>query len=151
LGVAYGPDLGRLQRGENVMTSAGATVTPAQVLGDARRGRKIVYSGDTAPCDSLRVAARAADVLVHESSFGDEEVARAAQTRHSTARQAAEIANAAEVNLLCLTHVSGRYFGKELRDQAREVFANTELPRDFDIVEIPFPERGEPMLVKQAS
>ncbi|MGB0889414.1 MAG: ribonuclease Z, partial [Solirubrobacterales bacterium] len=48
--------------------------------------------------------------------------------------------------LLCLTHVSGRYLGKELRAEAREVFANTELPRDFDAVELPFPERGSPYL-----
>jgi ribonuclease Z len=148
LGVTFGPDFGVLQRGGEVTTADGSTVTPEQVLGEARLGRKVVYSGDTAPCDSLRIAAHQADLLVHESSFGDEEVARAAETRHSTARQAAEIAKEAEVKLLCLTHVSGRYFGKELREEAREVFPNTELPRDFDVVEIPFPERGEPKLLR---
>jgi ribonuclease Z len=148
LGVAPGPDFGALQRGGSVQTSSGETVTAEQVLGETRLGRKVVYSGDTAPCDSLRIAAHRADLLVHESSFGDEEVQRAAETRHSTARQAAEIALEAEVKLLCLTHVSGRYFGKELREQAREVFPNTELPRDFDSVELPFPERGEPALVR---
>lgn len=149
LGVAAGPDFGILQRGGSVTTSAGEIVDPEQVLGEPRMGRKIVYSGDTAPCETTRIAAYGADLLVHESSFGDEEIQRAAETRHSTARQAAEIAKAAEVKLLCLTHVSGRYFGKELREEAREVFPNTELPRDFDIVEIPFPERGDPKLIRE--
>ena len=148
LGVEFGPEFGKLQRGEAVTTPGGVTVTPEQVVGEPRMGLKIIYSGDTAPCESLRIAAHQADVLVHESSFGDEEAERAAETRHSTARQAAQIALEAEVQMLCLTHVSGRYFGKELRAEAREVFANTELPRDFDIVEVPFPERGKPQLVR---
>lgn len=148
LGVAPGPDFNTLQKGGSVKSADGSTVTADQVLGEARLGRKVVYSGDTAPCESLRIAAFQADLLVHESSFGDEEAARAAETRHSTARQAAELARDSEVKLLCLNHVSARYFGRELRDQAREVFANTELPRDFDSVEIPFPERGGPRLVK---
>ncbi|MFY9264714.1 MAG: ribonuclease Z [Solirubrobacterales bacterium] len=148
LGVKPGPQFGVLQRGGSVTTAAGRHVTPDQVLGEARLGRKVVYTGDTAPCESVRIAAFGADLLIHESSFGDDEAARAAETRHSTARQAAEIARAAEVKLLCLNHISARYFGKELRSEAREVFANTELPRDFDSVEIPFPERGEPKLVK---
>lgn len=148
LGVAPGPDFGKLQRGSSVTAADGSTVVPEQVLGERRLGRKVVYSGDTAPCEQLKIAAHQADLLVHESSFGDEEAERAAETRHSTARQAAQIARDAEVKLLCLNHVSARYFGKELREQAREVFANTEMPRDFDSVEIPFPERGEPHLVK---
>lgn len=148
LGVRPGPDYGRLQRGESVVSESGETVDPSAVLGEPRLGRKIVYSGDTAPCESLRIAAYQANLLVHESSFGDEEAERAAETHHSTARQAAEIARDAEVRMLCLTHVSARYFGRELRDQAREVFANTELPRDFDCVEVPFPERGDPRLLK---
>lgn len=148
LGVTPGPDFGKLQRGTAVTAADGSTVEPSQVLGEARLGRKVVYSGDTAPCEALRIAAHQADLLVHESSFGDEEADRAAETRHSTARQAAEVARDAQVKLLCLNHVSARYFGKELREQAREVFANTEMPRDFDSVEIPFPERGGPRLVK---
>lgn len=148
LKVRPGSDYGRLQRGESVTATDGSVVTPEQVLGESRPGRKIVYSGDTAPCEMLRVAAHQADLLVHEASFGDEEIERAAETRHSTARQAAEIARDAEVKLLCLNHVSARYFGKELRDQAREVFPNTEVPRDFDSVVLPLPERGEPHLVK---
>lgn len=148
LGVASGPDFGTLQRGGDVTTADGVLVRSEQVVGPPRRGRRVVYSGDTAPCAATVTAAKGADLLVHESTFGDDEQGRAAETRHSTARQAAEIADEAGVELLCLTHVSGRYFGKELREQAREVFANTELPRDFDVVELPFPERGVPNLVK---
>jgi ribonuclease Z len=148
LGVRPGPEFGKLQRGGSVETASGETVTPEQVLGESRLGRKIVYTGDTAPCEAVRIAAFQADVLIHEASFGDDEVDRAAETRHSTARQAAAIARDAEVKLLCLNHVSGRYFGKELREQAREVFPGAELPRDFDVVDVPFPERGPPTLLK---
>jgi ribonuclease Z len=149
LGVRAGPDFGILQRGGEVTSAGGETIRSEQVVGEARRGRRVVYTGDTAPCDATVEAARGADLLVHESTFGDDEADRAAETQHSTARQAAQIASDAGVDLLCLTHVSGRYFGKELREQAREVFSNTELPRDFDVVELPFPERGSPYLVKE--
>lgn len=149
LGVTPGPDFGVLQRGGDVTLASGDVITSDQVVGDDRRGRKLVYSGDTAPCDAMVEASSGADLLVHEATFGDDEAARARETSHSTAREAAEVARDAGVDLLCLTHVSGRYFGKELREQAREVFENTELPRDFDVVELPFPERGSPYLVKE--
>jgi ribonuclease Z len=141
LGVEFGPDFGRLQRGEVVKG-----VHPDQVVGPERPGRKLVLSGDTAPCEMLRVAAHEADVLVHEATFTDEEHDRALQTGHSTARQAAELAREADVRLLVLTHVSTRYAGGEIRDEARATFERTEVPRDFDSVEVPFPERGEPEL-----
>lgn len=148
LGVEFGPDFGILQNGGEVTTAAGQLVTAAQVVGEPRRGRRVVMSGDTAPCEATSEAARAADLLIHEATFGDDETARAAETGHTTARQAGRLAREAGVDLLCLTHVSGRYFGKELRAQAREEFEPTELPRDFDAVELPFPERGSPNLVK---
>jgi len=141
LGVAFGPDLGRLHRGETVNG-----VSSEQVVGPPRPGRKIVLSGDTAPCDMVRVAAHQADLLVHEATFLHEEAERALQTGHSTARQAAELARDADVRLLALTHVSTRYAGHEVRDEARATFERTELPRDFDTIEIPFAEKGEPEL-----
>jgi ribonuclease Z len=137
LGVTPGPDFGRLQRGETV-----GGVEPEQVMGASREGRKVVLSGDTAPCEALALAAHQADVLVHEATFAEDEAERAELTQHSTARQAAELARVAEVRLLALTHVSSRYAGGELREQARAVFAATEAPRDFDTIEVPFPERG---------
>ena len=105
-----------------------------------------MLSGDTGPCDIVRLAAHEADLLIHEATFLDEEAERARQTGHSTAHQAAELARDAEVRMLALTHVSTRYAGFEVRDEARAVFERTELPRDFDTVEIPFAEKGEPEL-----
>ena len=107
-----------------------------------------MLSGDTAPCEALAIAAHQADVLVHEATFLHEEAERARQTLHSTARQAAELARDAEVRLLALTHVSSRYAGGELRDEARAMFAATEAARDFDTIEVPFPERGGATLVR---
>jgi len=144
LGVTPGPNFGRLQEGETVTGSSGE-VRPEQVLGEARRGRKVVIAGDTAPAEMTVVVAHRADLLVHEATFSIEDAVRARETGHTTARDAAELAKRAEVQLLALNHISQRYAGPELRDEAREVFPNTIVPRDFDRVEIPFPERGEPI------
>jgi ribonuclease Z len=143
LGVEPGPDFGRLQRGETV-----DGVSPEQVMGPEREGRKIVLSGDTEPCESLSIAAHEADVLVHEATFVDDEMDRARETSHSTARQAAELARDATARLLVLTHISMRYAGGQVREQARAVFAATEVPRDFDTVEVPFPERGAATILR---
>jgi ribonuclease Z len=148
LGVPAGPERGALQRGESVTLADGSVVTPDEVLGEPRAGRRIVIPGDTAPADAVRVLAEGADVLVHEATFSEEERDRAEETLHSTALQAAELARAAGVRLLALTHVSPRYFGPELAREAREVFPATVVPRDLDTIEVPFPERGEPRLVK---
>ena len=94
------------------------------------------------------MAAHEADVLVHEATFTDEEAERARETFHSTARQAAELARGAKARLLALTHISSRYAGGEVREEARAVFAATEAPRDFDTIEVPFPERGPAGLVR---
>jgi ribonuclease Z len=121
-------------------------VRPEQVIGPERPGRRIVISGDTSPCDMVRVAADRADLLVHEATFTEDERERALETGHSTARQAAEIAREADVRMLALIHVSTRYAGSEIRDEARAVFERTVVPRDFDAIEVPFPEKGEPVL-----
>jgi ribonuclease Z len=147
LGVEPGPDFGRLQRGEAV-SADGREVLPAEVLGEPRRGRKVVLAGDTAPAEATRAVAHGADLLVHEATFTVEEAARAGETGHSTARGAAELAAAAEVKLLALNHVSPRHGPDDLRAEAREVFEATIVPRDFDRVEIPLPERGEPVHVR---
>jgi ribonuclease Z len=107
-----------------------------------------VISGDTTPCESLRIAAHEADLLIHEATFAQDEVERAAETGHSTAAQAAQLAADADVRLLALTHFSTRYPVGVLRDEARAIYPGTVLPRDFDSIEIPFPERGEPSLVR---
>jgi ribonuclease Z len=148
LGVRHGPDFGRLQRGETVISESGEQVTPAQVLGEARRGRKLVLSGDTAPSDMTLAVAHGADLLVHEATFSVEEAERAAETGHSTARAAGLIAEEAEVAMLALTHLSPRHPAGALRAEAREVFENTIVPRDFDRVDIPLPEKGDPVHVR---
>jgi ribonuclease Z len=148
LGVPEGPLFGALQRGETVVLEDGSAVRPEQVLGAPRRGRNIVLTGDTRPTATVVEAALEADVLVHDGTFLEEELERANDTGHSTARAAAEIADAARVRLLVLTHLSNRYFGPEIAREARAVFPETIVPRDFDIVDVPFPERGAPRLVK---
>jgi ribonuclease Z len=151
LGVADGPARGKLQNGEAIELADGRTVTPAEVLGEPRRGRKLVLTGDTAPSPLVVQAAHGADLLVHEASFLAEEAERARETMHSTAADAAEVARLAQVRLLALTHVSPRYFGPELEAEARETFPDTVVPRDFDVIEVPFPERGAPQLVKNGA
>jgi ribonuclease Z len=147
LGVGPGPDFGRLQRGEAVPGASGE-VLPEQVLGEARRGRRIVLSGDTTPCDMTLAVAHRADLLIHEATFSAEDSDRAIETKHSTARGAARLAAEAEVEMLALTHLSARNPAGELRDEARAEFENTVVPRDFDRIELPFPERGEPRHVR---
>ncbi len=142
LGISEGPDFGLLQRGEPV-----GNVTPDQVLGPARPGRRVVLSGDTAPCDMVRAAADGADLLVHEATFTEEEAQRALETGHSTAAQAAEIGRDAGVGLLAITHVSMRYAPSQVRDEAAAVFDRVVVPRDFDSVDVPLPEKGPPRLV----
>jgi len=145
LGLTPGPEFGRLQRGETV-----GGVAPDQVLGPSRPGRKVVISGDTVPCESLSVAAHRADLLIHEATFAEEDRDRAAETGHSSAAQAAALALEAEVSVLALTHLSSRHPAAVLRDEARAIFPETVLPRDFDQVEIPLAERGRPELVRFA-
>jgi ribonuclease Z len=148
LGVPNGPERGALQRGEPVTLADGRTVTPEQVLGTPRAARKVVITGDTAPSEEIAEAAWEADVLVTEATFSEEERERAEETRHQTATQAARIAERANVGMLALTHLSSRYFGPEIAREAREIFAETVVPRDFDVIEVPFAERGTPQLVK---
>lgn len=151
LGIPFGPERGALQRGESVTLGEDRVVTPAEVVGPPRSGRRIVLTGDTAPVETVRVLAEGADVLVHEATFGEDERERARETLHSTARQAAETAAAAGVRLLALTHFSPRHFGPELLEEAKAVFPGTVAPRDFDVIEVPFAERGEPRLVRRGA
>jgi ribonuclease Z len=148
LGVPNGPERGLLQRGEAVTLADGTTITADQVLGPPRPGRKLVITGDTAPSETIVEAAWGAQVLVTEATFSEEERERARETMHQTAAQAADIAKRANVGLLALTHLSNRYFGPEIAREARDLFPDTVVPRDFDVVEVPFEERGSPELVK---
>jgi ribonuclease Z len=146
LGVAEGPAFATLQRGESVAGSGGP-VAPADVMGEPRPGRTVVITGDTSPCRATVEASRGAELLVHDASFSEEEAQRAADTGHSTVGQAAAVAREAEVKMLALVHISSRYHVGKVLEEAREVYEPTVAPRDFDLVEIPFAERGEPTLI----
>lgn len=146
LGVTPGPDFGRLQRGETVTVSDGREVRPEEVMEASRQGRKVVVTGDTRPAASVIELAAGASVLVHDSTFGASELDRALETGHSTAREAAEVAVAAGVSTLVLTHISSRHSWRELRDEARAVFSGALLPRDFDTLVVPYPEKGSAWL-----
>jgi ribonuclease Z len=124
LGIPSGPLYGQLQRGEPVTLPDGRILRPEEVLGEPRPGRRLVLSGDTRPCPALVRAAREADLLVHEATFSDDEQARALETRHSTAREAARVAREAGAKRLILTHLSSRHDmdPSRLISQAREEF-----------------------------
>ena len=151
LGVPSGPERGALQRGEEVRLADGTVVRPADVLGEERPGRKVVLTGDTAPAATVVEAAAGADLLVHEATFCAGERERARETLHATAGEAALVAREAGVRLLALVHLSSRYHGPDVAEEARALFPDTVVPRDFDVVEIPFPERGPPELVPRGA
>lgn len=146
LGVREGPDFARLQRGEEVEGSKG-TVRPDQVMGDARDGRIVVVTGDTAPSPQTVAAAADAELLIHDASFAEEDAQRAAETGHSTVGQAAAVAAEAHVTMLALVHISARYHVGKVLDEAREVFPDCVAPRDFDQIVVPLPEKGPPELL----
>ena len=147
LGVPEGPLWGRLQRGEPVGARDGSPVRPDQVLGPPRPGRRVVLTGDTRPCEATLAAARGATVLVHEATLLDEDRERARETGHSTAREAAALGREADVRLLALTHLSSRFGPREARREAEQEFTRVVVPWDFDQIEVPFPERGDPRLL----
>jgi len=132
LGVPEGPMFSKLQRGKEVKLENGKVITSDMVLGPSRKGRKIVYSGDTAPIDEMVSFAKDADVLIHEATFDSslEEIAR--DYGHTTAPQAAMIAKKANVGKLFLTHISPRYLdNKKIQSEAREIFEDSIVPKDF--------------------
>lgn len=142
-GVTEGPDFGKLQKGQAVTTATGDVVKPEEVLGASRPGRKLVISGDTRPCDALVEAAQGADVLIHESTFSDDEQARAIETRHSTAREAGKVAQKAQVRRLVLTHLSSRHDvdPSKLKEQARAEFSGpTDVAWDGFSLDVPLRE-----------
>jgi ribonuclease Z len=146
LGVPEGPAFAALQRGEEVGSASGP-VRPEDVVGPARPGRTVVLTGDTSPCPATVAAAADAELLIHDASFAEEEAQRAAETGHSTVRQAAAVAREAHVKMLALVHISSRYHVGKVLEEAQGVYEPTVAPKDFDIVEIPFPERGYPELI----
>jgi ribonuclease Z len=142
LGIPEGPLWGRLHKGETIVLEDGRSVSPADLVGSPRRGRTLVYSGDTRPSLAVVEAARGADLLIHEATFGSDELERAKETGHSTAAEAARIAVEAGVRRLVLTHISPRYTrdAPELLAEARAIFPDTVIARDGLAIEVPFTE-----------
>jgi ribonuclease Z len=138
VGIGPGPLLGRLLE-EGSVEIDGRRVRKEDVIGPARPGRVLVYSGDTRPCASLTALARGADLLIHEAMFLDELRTEAVARGHSTAVEAAGTALAAGVKRLALTHVSPRHqeAPELLLREAQAVFPASLLPGDLEAVDVP--------------
>jgi ribonuclease Z len=144
LGIPPGPLFGRLQRGEPVRIGNGndnREILPGDVLGPARPGRKIVYTGDTrAVHERIRDIARDADLLIHDATYDESEADRGAEFYHATARQAGEAATVLNARMLALVHTSSRYPDAQnhIKD-AKSAFAGQIIaPDDRDMLEVPF-------------
>lgn len=143
LGVPEGRMFGALQRGESVTLKDGRVVTPEEVLGPARRGRKVCYTGDTVPCEGVVEMATGADVLIHEATYASD-FKDANLYGHSTSQQAAFMAHRAGVGRLFLTHISPRYTNaKVLVDEARKLFPESHEARDFLEFVVKFPQDAD--------
>jgi ribonuclease Z len=131
LGIPEGPLWGRIHKGESVTLGDGRVIEAATLVGATRAGRTLVISGDSRPTQALTDISRHADLLIHEATFGDDEAARAIETGHSTAREAAQLALAAGAKKLVLTHFSARYSRdpSDLVTQAQTVFPDNTIPR----------------------
>ena len=140
MGIPEGPTWGLLHRGKSVTLADGKVIDPASLVGPTRPGRRVVLTGDARPSEASIEAAHDADLLIHEATFGDEEMQRAEETGHSTAREAATVAAQANVKQLALTHLSARYSMStaDLLREAKEVFENTVVARDGMEIEVPF-------------
>ena len=143
LGVPVGPMFQKLHAGEAVELDDGTVVEPEQVVGSPRPGRTLVYTGDTRPSHRTVDVARSADLLIHDGTFASDNETRAARTGHSTAREAAEIANDAGAKRLALIHISSRYAGNvsPIREEATETFSGEAfVPEDGDAIEVSYPD-----------
>ncbi|MEM0022573.1 MAG: ribonuclease Z [Archaeoglobaceae archaeon] len=137
LGIPPGPLYAKLKKGEAVLWKD-KLITPDMVLGEVKKGRKVVYTGDTRPCERIVEIAKNADLLIHDASFSEELKSWAIESGHSTAREAGEVAKKANVKKLILTHISARFSKNPdtLLREAKEVFENVEVAKDFLNVEI---------------
>lgn len=143
LGIPSGPLYGRLKRGEVITLPDGRSINGADLCGETERGRKLAYCTDTVFCDASIELAQDADVLIHEATFAHQDAELAYQRLHSTSTMAAQVALAAQVKRLIMTHFSPRYAPgnaielKDLLAEARSIFPNTEMASDFWTYEIP--------------
>ena len=139
LGIPPGPLYSKLVRGESIEIN-GQVITPDMVVGSKRPGRKVVYTGDTRPCERTVEVSKSADVLIHDASFTSELQEWAEETKHSTAKEASEIAKRSNVRLLVLTHISARYSkdATPLLEEAKRVFENVLVAEDLMVLEVKY-------------
>ncbi|MDN6576696.1 MAG: ribonuclease Z [Lactiplantibacillus plantarum] len=145
LNIPSGPVYGQLKAGKTVTLPDGRTINGQDYIAAPQKGRTVTILGDTRRTPHAVSLAQDADALVHESTFGKDEGKLAHNYYHSTSTQAAQVAQQAGVKQLLLTHISARYTGKlskELQKQAQKVFSHSKVVRDFDVIDIPLPEKG---------
>ncbi len=142
LGIPVGPLFSKLQRGEPV-TINGRVIMPSEVIGESRPGRKLIYSGDTRPCESIVKESIEADLLIHDGTLADELKDWALETKHTTSKEAAELAKKAKVKQLILTHISSRYSesAEPLFLEAKSIFENVKIAQEFMEIEIPYSDK----------
>ncbi|MBD3404877.1 MAG: ribonuclease Z [Candidatus Lokiarchaeota archaeon] len=137
LGVPKGPLWGKLAEGHEVKLSDGRSIRPEDVTEPKPSPLRIVYSGDTRPCDAIRHLAKDANVLIHEAMYSSTHSDLAEERGHSTAKDVAELALEVNVDLLVLTHYSPRYEdGSEIISEAKQIFPNSILARDLMKIEL---------------
>jgi ribonuclease Z len=136
LGVPFGPERAQLVRGQSITLAGGRTIRPEDVLGEPVPGTKYVHIGDVGRTDNLLDVCYRADALVIEATYTEEEAELAQQFGHMTAARAARLARDAEVKTLILTHLSRRYYERDVRLEAQAIFPNTYVARDFDHFQI---------------
>jgi ribonuclease Z len=141
LGVPEGPLFRQLQMGRDVTTPKGQKVRSADIIGPPRKGRRIVITGDTGPCQNLVDLATSADILIAEATYCQDMAEKAVEFGHMTAADAAKTASQARVGRLILTHVSARYTDTAMHlEEARAHFPGTEVAKDLMTVEVPLVE-----------
>jgi ribonuclease Z len=137
MGIPEGPLFSKIQKGQTITLPNGKNITPDMILGPSRKGRTIVISGDTKPCDQMIGFSQEADILIHEGTFDTQLQDIAEDYGHTTATQAAEIAKEAKVEKLFLVHISPRYLDYHvLEEEARQVFPHSYVPKDFQEIEV---------------
>ena len=142
--VPAGPIYGQIKAGKVVTLTDGRILDGKDFIGPAKKGRIVTILGDTRQTPNIFELAKDADALVHESTFGKGEGKLARNYYHSTSIQAAKIAQKAHVKKLLLTHISARYVGplvNNLEHDAKEIFTNSKVVKDFDVIEIPFSQK----------
>lgn len=138
LGIPEGPLWSKLQKGQKVKIK-GKEFRPGQVMDydKGRKGKKVSIVMDTLPSDSYFDAVQESDVLVHEAAFLEKHITRAKETKHSTAKQAAWVAEQTNAKKLVLVHISPRYKkNKDIENEARQEFGNVIVPKDLEEIEI---------------